>query len=173
MLLNIIVPILKRKRYLLTAGAAALIVFGLSYYLTVFNITGKSIFAYALMNGELYTTVSLILTLLISIFTGICAAIWLLRRDVIKQRKKSSGALMGAGGALGGILAAGCPTCGAPLLAFFGAPLALMSLPFKGLELKALSLILLFLSIYWLAENVYRQLSCACKIIIPTSKNNL
>lgn len=173
MLLTIIVKILKRRRYLAIAGATTLIMLGLSYYLMVFNITGKSITAYAVMNGVWYTTVSLALSVFISIFSGIYTAVWLLRRSIVKQKNKSAGAIMGTGGALGGILAAGCPTCGAPLLALLGAPLALMSLPFKGLELKAISLILLFLSIYWLTENIYRQLSCACKIIASTSKSSL
>lgn len=160
---------MKHKRYLLAGVAAAVAMFGLSYYLMVFNINGKSIIAYAYMNGARYTIISIMLTALISILFGMYVSVWLLRRDIKVLRKISARAIMWQSGAVGGILAAGCPTCGAPLLALFGAPLALMFLPFKGLELKMVSLILLFLSIYWLAENVHQQLSRACKINTPTS----
>ncbi|MBI5230512.1 MAG: hypothetical protein HY981_04420 [Candidatus Magasanikbacteria bacterium] len=155
---------LKRKRYFLTALAAGFVMFGISYYLMIFNITGKSIYAYALMNGAWFTILSVVLTLLVSIFFGLYATVWLLRRDIIKQGKAATGTALGASGAFGGIVASGCPTCGAPLLALIGAPFALMSLPFKGLELKVISLIFLFASIYWLIENIYRQLYGACKI---------
>lgn len=171
MLLAIIIPILKRKKYGLTAVGVTLIMFGLSYYLMVFNITDKNMVTYALMNGIWHTVVSFAFSVGISMFSGVYAAVWRLRRDIIKQRKKSTGAVLGAGGALGGILAAGCPTCGAPLLALFGAPLALMSLPFAGLEIKALGLVLIGLSIYSLTEDVHKQLSGPSKISAPISKN--
>jgi len=166
--LTIIILILKRPRYFLTAIVSAVIMLALSYYLMVFNITGKSMAAYAMMNGAWYTIASVALTILISILFGIYAASWLLRRDLIKQARATAGALLGTGGALGGIIAAGCPTCGAPLLALFGAPLALLGLPFKGIEIKVISLALLFLSIYWLAENVHQQISGTCELPKPT-----
>ncbi|MFA4831179.1 MAG: hypothetical protein WC862_02625 [Patescibacteria group bacterium] len=173
MLLIIIAPILKRKRYLLTAAGAALAMFALAYYLMLFNITDKSMAAYAYMNGAWHTIGSVALTALISIMFGLYSGVWLFRRDIMKARKKAGHIALSASGALGGLLAAGCPTCGAPLLALFGAPLALMSLPFKGLEIKVLSVILIFLSIYSLAESVYKQLARACKINAPILKNNL
>ena len=147
--------------------------FGLSYYLMVFNITDKNIVAYAYMNGTWYTIGSLILTALISIMLGLYLAVWRFRRELAAARNTAGHAALSASGALGGLLAAGCPTCGAPLLALLGAPLALLALPFRGLELKALSLILIFLSVYSLAENLYKQLSCACEISAPAPKNNL
>lgn len=154
--------ILKRKRYLFTAGTVALVMFALSYYLMVFNITSKSIINYAYMNGAWYTVGSITLSAFISLMLGLYLAMWLFKRDVMA--KNNGRAMLGAGGALGGLLAAGCPTCGAPLLALIGAPLALMALPFKGLEIKALSLILIFLSIYYLAESVYNKLLCSLKV---------
>lgn len=163
MLLTIIILILKRLRYFLTALALAAIMFALSSYLMVFNITDKSIAAYAIMNGTWYTITSVALTLFISMLFGIYAALWLARRDLIKHGQATAGALLGASGALGGIIAAGCPACGVPLLALLGAPLALYALPFKGIEIKVISLILLFLSIYWLAENVHQQISGTCE----------
>lgn len=138
--------------------------FALSYYLMLFNITDKSIVAYAYMNGTWYTAASVAFTGIISIFFGVYVAMWLFRKDILKQRKRSAPSIMGAGGALSGIMVAGCPTCGAPALALFGAPLALMALPFKGLEIKIASIALLFLSIYWLTENVYRQVFGACEL---------
>lgn len=155
--------ILKRKRYLFTAGIVALVMFALSYYLMVFNITSKSIINYTYMNGAWYTVGSVTLSALISLMLGLYLALWLFKRDVM-AKNKAGHALLGASGALGSLLATGCPTCGAPLLALIGAPLALMTLPFKGLEIKMLSIVLIFLSIYSLAENILKKLSCALKI---------
>ncbi len=169
MLLTIFFPILKHRKYLLIIISVTLIIFGLSYYLMMFSITNKSIIAYAQMNGEWYTAISFILSALISLFSGVYVVMWFLRRSFIRQRKEMAGTVLGTGGILGGVLVAGCPTCGAPLLALFGAPLALMSLPFRGLEVKVISLVLVFLSVYWLAENLYQQLSGTCKTVIENN----
>ncbi|MBI5135157.1 hypothetical protein HZA86_02900 [Candidatus Uhrbacteria bacterium] len=163
-LTKIIIILFKRKRYLLTAGSLAIGMVALSYYLMVFNITGKSIVAYSIMNGAAYTIGSLLLTMIIAIFFGIHGAVWLFWRDIRRKREKSKGSLVGIGGALGGIVASGCPTCGAPLLALMGAPLALLSLPFRGIEIKVVSIALLISSTYWLLENVYRQISGSCQV---------
>ncbi|MEK7139122.1 MAG: hypothetical protein AAB817_00290 [Patescibacteria group bacterium] len=164
MFFTIIGSMLKSIKYVVAAAAVTAAMFGVSYYLMVFNTTSKSMVTYALMNGLWYTIISLILTGGIALLVGINVALWLFRRDIIDRRTGSAGTFMGSGGAISGLLAAGCPTCGAPLLALFGAPLALMSLTWQGLELKVASLLLLFLSTYWLAENIYQQISGSCRL---------
>jgi len=152
--------ILKRQRYFVLALLTAIAMFVLSYVLTVWNITGKSIAAYVDMSGLAFTVFTLFLSLVISVLAGIYLSLFLMRRRLIKK-KEIKNKLSGAGGTAVGLFATGCPTCGAPLFALFGAPLALFSLPFRGLELKVLSIVLLWLAIYLLVENIRKQLKCS------------
>ncbi len=151
--------ILKRQRYFFSAVLMAIAMLGSSYALMVWNITGKSLSAYATMSGWIFTLSSLFLSLVISLLSGIYLALFLVRRRLV-QSKDVKNKLSSAGGTAIGLFASGCPTCGAPLFALFGAPLALFSLPFQGLELKVLSIVLLWLAIYLLVENIRKQLVC-------------
>jgi hypothetical protein len=56
-------------------------------------------------------------------------------------------------GFISALLGAGCPTCGSLILGFLGMPLALSFLPFKGLELRALSIVFLLISILFLSKD--------------------
>jgi len=67
----------------------------------------------------------------------------------------------GGAGTLGtvfAILGVGCAACGSAvlvgLLSLFGASSTLLLLPMEGLELLVVALVLLVLSIYWLAEGM-------------------
>ncbi|MDY6765721.1 MAG: hypothetical protein SV377_08640 [Halobacteria archaeon] len=67
----------------------------------------------------------------------------------------------GSGSGLGlvlGALGAGCAACGtvilAGLLSFFGVAGALTLLPFHGLEFSVLAVMVLLLSIYWVADGM-------------------
>ena len=158
-MIEIILLIARRKKYLIIGMAITGLMFVISYFLTVWNITGKSISAYAAMSGWAFTVFTLFLSLVISVLVGVYLSLFLVRRQLMKE-KESKNKLSSISGAAVGLFAAGCPTCGAPLFALFGAPLALFSLPFHGLELKILSIALLGLSIYLLVENIQRQLVC-------------
>ena len=54
-----------------------------------------------------------------------------------------------------GAFGVGCPTCGAFLFGLLGFPLALMYLPFRGLELQFLGVIILIISIYFTDKSIY------------------
>lgn len=160
MIKEITLPVLKRKKYAIIALTAAIIMASISYYLTIVNVAFHSFAILLQMDGPLFTTVSFGLSLAISALFGIYISLFVFRRDLIKDSKNTKPILSGIGGTITGVIAAACPTCGAPLLALFGAPLALMSLPFQGLEIKVLSILLLFLSVYLLAESIEKKLSC-------------
>ncbi|MBI4992686.1 MAG: hypothetical protein HZC26_00920 [Candidatus Magasanikbacteria bacterium] len=156
---GIIWLVIRRKKYLALTAATTLVVFILSYFLTIWAITGKSIAAYIDMSSWAFTLFSLFLSLVIAVLFGVYLSLFLVRRRLRKEREIKN-KLCSASGTAIGLFAAGCPTCGAPLFALFGAPLALFSLPFRGLELKVLSIALLALSIYLLVENIQKQLFC-------------
>ena len=160
MIASIIVSILKRKKYGLVALVAGIFMAGLSYYLTVVNVAFKSFFVLVQMDGVPFTVVSMALSLAISMLFGVYLGLFLFRHDLIKDNKNAKAIASGLGGTIAGVLGAACPTCGAPLLALFGAPLALMALPFQGLEIKVIGIFLLLLSIHLLAQSIEKKLKC-------------
>ena len=146
----------------LILSAAAM--FGALYFLTVVNVAKKSLIVYSYINGFWFTIITIILNLLISVLFGIYLSLLLFKRDLKNTGLKQSA--HGLGGALVGVVAAGCPTCGVPFLAYFGAPLALTLLPLKGLEIKMISIALLVLSIHLFSKSI----TARCQL--PKGENN-
>jgi len=64
------------------------------------------------------------------------------------------GASSSACSAFTGAAASGCPVCTMPLLGIFGLGDAIALFPLQGLELKALAIVALAVSLYWTAKNV-------------------
>lgn len=160
MIKEITTSILKRKKYALTALGAGILMASVSYYLTIVNVAFHSLRILVQMDGLQFTAISLGLSLIISALFGTYLALFVFRRDLIKDKKNVRPIISGIGGTAAGVIAAACPSCGAPLLAFFGAPLALMALPFQGLEIKVLGILLLLLSVYLLAESIEKKINC-------------
>lgn len=129
-------------------------------YLTLKEVTGYRIDYYAIMNGFWYTVMSFLMNGIISLLIGAYAVRVLSRFGDFRAHTKNTKG-MGLIGVSFGALAAGCPTCGAFVFGLLGAPLALMALPFQGLELKALSILLLLASLYLVSKS---QKACRVKI---------
>ena len=68
---------------------------------------------------------------------------------------------MVGGSSLLGIIGSGCASCGLPILAFLGLSGAIFYLPFQGLELSVLAIILLSVSLYSLTKQNAKQEVCA------------
>jgi len=161
MVFVIVGSVLKRKKYSTLAIVIALIMAGMSYALMVWNVAFRSISIYAEMNGFWFTFISLLLSLTISALLGIYAALAWVWRDIRSKMRRFQSVSSSTGGLAIGILATGCPSCGVPILGLLGAPLALTALPFRGSEVKLLSVVLILLSIYLICENIQKQLVCA------------
>ncbi|OGY49555.1 MAG: hypothetical protein A3B89_01745 [Candidatus Buchananbacteria bacterium RIFCSPHIGHO2_02_FULL_40_13] len=160
---DILLIILRNKKYLVLAVLTTAIIATISYYLMIFNVYQYSLWVYADMNGIIFTIVTVVLGLIISILLGGHIALLVFRRDIIQARSVGN-KMAGVGGALTGLIASGCPTCGAPLLALMGWPLGLFALPFYGLELKVLSVIFLLLAIFLISKNIRNNLTDQCSI---------
>lgn len=150
----------KNSLVFLTAGAS---MFALLSILMLASTADYSIAIFIMMNGVWFTFLSIITSLVISILFGTYFALALHRIKNASLDVKENSA--GVFGFAAGIFASGCPMCGSILFGFFGMPLALFLLPFKGLELKAASIVLLAVSIALLAKNP------ACKIETKKEKN--
>jgi len=158
-MLEILLVILKKKKYALIALLTIILMGAIFYFLTVINVSQKSILIYAEMNGVWFTVSSLLFSLIIALLFGFYVSLLIFKRDIAKISNKGNKAASGVGAATG-IIASGCPSCGTPLLGLVGLPLGLSALPFKGLELKILSIGLLILSIYLICNSIKKNLAC-------------
>ncbi len=147
-----ILSVLGDGKYLFTATVTAGISFFVLHYLMLSNIADYSIVLFFWMSGFWFSVLSLLSNAAIAIFFGINLALFLF---VFSQSRKL-GVCAGTGnfaGIISGAFASGCPMCGSLLFALVGNPLALFFLPFGGLELKAVSILLLVASIYFLSSG--------------------
>jgi len=161
-MLDVLQSALKRKKYKIVAAVAAGIAGVISYFLTVVNVSEMSIRIYAEMNGGFFTVLTLIFSAAISIFIGLYFSLLLFRRDLVMAMsvKDNVSGLSGMGIAA---VVTGCPSCGTPLLGLIGFPFALYFLPFKGLEFKLLSVILLAIAVASVLKSIKKTLACETK----------
>lgn len=119
---------------------------------TVIYIYGSVSGFYAILRPS-YTIPFTLFTIILSIIFGIAAVLVIIK--IREIRLKSAG--LGLSGILLGGLAAGCPGCYFGLfpifLSFFGISATLAILPFNGLELQALGIGALCLTILTLAKE--------------------
>jgi hypothetical protein len=144
--------VLSRKKYLLTTIITAVLVFSALYYLIVAKVANNELWISVMMSGAGYVTFSIVSIALISALFGIYLSMVVFK--IVMIRAVGSGGFFGIIGGAVGAFGVGCPTCGAFLFSLIGAPLALMYLPFRGLELQALSVVILVFSIYFTGKSI-------------------
>ena len=122
------------------------------YYLLVAKIAGNDIWIAVMMSGAWYITESITSSVIIASLFGIYLSLVVYKINLVKSI--GGGGIFGAIGSGIGVFGIGCPTCGAILFGFIGAPLALMYLPYRGAELRVLSILILLISIYFLGKSI-------------------
>jgi len=123
-----------------------------------------NIFYFAKLNGNLFTISSILILVGISVFTGINIALLRFKFLKIKNEKgKKNNKDYGYLAFFLSFFGTGCPVCGSLILGFFGVPLGLAVLPFKGLEINILTLILLMISTYYIGKKCINECE-SCKI---------
>lgn len=150
--LEMIKLVLSKRKYLATSIVTGVVVFGFLYYLLVAKVADNSIWIAVMMSGPGYVTEVVVSSILISAGFGIYLS-------MIAYKYLSFSSISGKGffGFIGsgiGAFGVGCPTCGAFLFGLIGAPLALTYLPFRGIELRILGILILFLSIYFVSKSM-------------------
>lgn len=148
--------IVSQKRYMRIFLLSGTLSFVILSFLTLATTTGYSIDIFVMMNGFWYTFLAFLLTFITSILIGAYASLIACRLSAFRQSERNARAT-GALGMIAGILGSGCPMCGSFIFGLFGAPLALMALPFQGLEIKALGIAILFASVSLMSKSA---LSC-------------
>lgn len=98
---------------------------------------------------------------------GVAMAVYHFREHGVDLRQGGTG----TAGVVLGTLGAGCAACGSAvlvgLLSLFGVSTALLWLPLDGLEFALLGLVVLTLSIYWLADGMRSGSIRGCPVDPP------
>jgi len=129
-----------------------LFVFGFLYYFLVAKVADKSIWVSVMMIGAGFVTFSLVAILITSLLSGVLFSMLFFKFSTYSQiGGRGLFGFVGSGVAAFGV---GCPTCGAFLFGLIGMPLALMYLPFRGLELQVLGIFVLTVSIYLTGKSI-------------------
>lgn len=116
-------------------------------------------------NNQFYFWFYIISTVIAFILFGIDSSltVYAFRQTNNMNGKEQSGTFLGA---LSGAFAASCPFCAGILLSLVGISGGLASFPFKGLELKTLSIVFLAAPIWFLTRRV-KDPNCDGKCPIP------
>jgi hypothetical protein len=143
--------VLAEPRYAFIAVLAALLYVGVTMITVLYAHATIENF-YKTMYST-YTIPFTVFTVLLSVFFGLNVALFTAK--IREVRLKSAG--LGATGLFFGSLAAGCPGCFFGLfpivLSLFGISATLAILPFHGLELQAIALIALCLTLFTLGKE--------------------
>src|SRR3989344_3335578 len=147
--------LLKQKIYFRMFLLSLIFYLLLSTYLIYYFFNGfYSFFNYSI---KYYPYLNILFTLILSFLFGINLTLIIFRFKEIKKYNNESGTCIFTG--IISLFSAGCPVCSLSILTLFlpgiFAGFSLAILPFKGLEIQLLGIIVLLISIYILTkENV-------------------
>lgn len=102
--------------------------------------------------------ISLFLLMTVAVLTGANLTLVVQRLQAIRASGKMS--FVVGGSSLLGIVGSGCASCGLPILAFLGLGGAITYLPFRGIELSVIAIVLLIVSFYFLLKNQSQEQVC-------------
>ncbi len=129
-----------------------------------FPVQYKFTLMFALLQGfqTLFSPFDLFLLLITALLVGVNSMVAF---SAIQRIKQQGSITLSIGGAsVIGIAAVGCSTCGISLFALFGISGAVSSLPFHGLELHLVAILLLFASLVYLLKKLHKEVYCKSKM---------
>lgn len=141
--------------YFITLSVAINVVF--IYYFVLTRTTTWEVFWQS--NIAVYNLLQVVLSILNALFLGVAVSFFIF---LLEKRQKQTGLsfLNALGSFVFSAAATGCTVCGAALLPTLGIAASLTALPFGGLEIKAISLLVLGYSLY----QYSRQVSGLCPL---------
>lgn len=149
------------KLYYILIGIFSFLALLLLYYRILLSRSNFSLLL--IHNSNTYIIFYILLTVCTALFFGINVSmlVYQIRKYGLRNIFPHTS---GGAGALVGIIASSCPVCGSTILAGIGIIGSLSSLPFRGLEIKAISLILIALSVLisyrWLQKKGCNENVC-------------
>ena len=150
--IEIVKLVLSRGKYRLISLIVGISLFGILYYFIVAKVANNSIKISVMMSGPEFVTFSVTAILITSILSGILLSMLLFK--FLDYHSVSGKGILGFIGSGIGAFGVGCPTCGAFLFGLIGMPLALMYLPFKGLELQVIGILVLIIGIWLTGKSI-------------------
>ena len=157
--MSTILNVLRKPRYAFVAIVISVIL-SILFWLLTFYFTPTPLPAYIQNYGILFTVTTVTLGTAIAILTGINTSMVICRKQMTGGLGFGKDTTSNICSAFTGAVASGCPICTAPLLGVFGLGGALALLPFQGLELKTIAIVVLGISLYYTSKNV----KITCKI---------
>lgn len=152
--------ILFRKPYIYFVVLISLVYLSLNVFLSGFYNTIPLILVYAKTVNWVKLIISIFLTILIGILISLNSVLIYIKYRERKRCKKEI--TLGGIGAVGGIITGVCPLCVTGLipliLGLVGISFSLASLPFQGIEIQVLIVIILFVSLINLSKNKYQNI---------------
>lgn len=140
----------------LIAGGAGALVLLTAYYVLLTRAGSLHMMLSATASRPFYVPLVL---LLVAIACCLFGANFAILNLLIAQRRTSAVPLWSVGGASVGAFAAGCPACGALLLSLLGVGSGLSVLPFAGLELWSVAVVIMGLT-FWRSARRLRLVAC-------------
>lgn len=163
--------ILKSKRFLIPTATIAIIYILLVTYLMNWSLFQDTligdyslIYKWRILIGLLQglttsiTTFTQILLILTALLTGINFTLVYLRLKALRSGGKLH--LMVGGSSILAIVGSGCATCGLPILALLGLSGSLIYLPWHGLELSIVAVLLLLITLYFILISYPTEQVC-------------
>ena len=136
--------------FLILAVALGINFLALDYF--IFSRT-TTLEVFFLSNSYFYNWASIALSLLTAFLFGIAVAmvVFLLKRKLRNAGTSTGNSIFGG---IFGVLASGCPVCGAWLLPVLGIAGSLTAFPLQGLEIKTIAVFLLGFSIFQSSKSI-------------------
>lgn len=163
--------ILRSKYFLIPAIAIAVLYILLVTYLMNWSLVQDTmlgaysvIYKWRILTGLLQglttsmTSFALLLLLLTAALTGINLTLVYLRLKAMRSSGKFH--VMVGGGSLLAIVSSGCAMCGLPILALLGLSGTLIYLPWRGVEISVVAVMLLLITLYSMLRSYPTEQVC-------------
>lgn len=120
-----------------------------------YSLVDKVVLVVRLFGGLITnnTPVGLVILLATALLAGLNVSLLAFKVRVLKAFDYREGGA-GTGGTFAGLLASGCSACGIGILSLLGLTGGLLFLPFGGLELGVVGIVLLLFSLYWTSKGI-------------------
>lgn len=171
----------KKQTYLFYGGIGltASVSLFVAFYLTLIQTSNLHLLITHPYSSDSYLPLYLFLTGAIITAFGLNIAVMTYRWRVYGSPFTAKDSSTGLGAFLG-FIASACPICGTTILSALGIAGGLSLLPFQGLELKALAVVLLLIPLWFMWRDMHRSQcsdkSCVTKkdhYIKPTERHHL
>ena len=170
--MNEAIKVFKNKNYILITLLVAILFYSLNAIISGFPEIISFYSSYSFLNALKLTFLnilgfrykilssSLVSLTIISVLFGILISLLTYKTKNVKKYSNSKLGPLATAGIFLGVIAPGCASCGIGIASVLGLGAFLTFLPYKGIELSVLSIILLLIANYRLSKDLLNNNSC-------------